>query len=194
MGQGYSLTTLSAGSATIDVPELADLIYEKSLGNARFMKCIRARHKNGLVIAKVVMKPSANKNWDAYIEQLTGKTYGQLLWSVSLTHLDERTQLADIPNALPNHRILQTSTSGYLVRQYVQSSLYDRMRWDVVNLPPKTLILICFIVTDHSWTISKRNGLPFNFSRLSVIATLVISIMEISKRKTSLSHPGTGCI
>jgi phosphoinositide-3-kinase regulatory subunit 4 len=73
MGQGYSLTTLSAGSATIDVPELADLQYEKSLGNARFMKCIRARHKHGLVIAKVVMKPSANKNWDDYVHILSGK-------------------------------------------------------------------------------------------------------------------------
>lgn len=57
MGQGYSLTTLSAGAAGIDVPELADLTYEKSLGNARFMKCVRARHKDGLVVAKVVMKP-----------------------------------------------------------------------------------------------------------------------------------------
>jgi phosphoinositide-3-kinase regulatory subunit 4 len=72
MGQGYSLTTLSAGSATIDVPELADLSYETSLGNARFMKCIRARHKNGLVIAKVVMKPGQNKNWDEYVRILNG--------------------------------------------------------------------------------------------------------------------------
>jgi phosphoinositide-3-kinase regulatory subunit 4 len=72
MGQGYSLTTLSAGSATIDVPELADLLYETSLGNARFMKCIRARHKDGLVIAKVVMKPGQNKNWDNYVRILNG--------------------------------------------------------------------------------------------------------------------------
>jgi phosphoinositide-3-kinase regulatory subunit 4 len=57
MGQGFSLTTLSAGSAGIDVPELADLVYEKSMGTARFMKSIRARHQDGVVLVKVVVKP-----------------------------------------------------------------------------------------------------------------------------------------
>lgn len=57
MGQGFSLTTLSAGSAGIDVPELADLVYEKSVGTARFMKSIRARHHDGVVLVKVVVKP-----------------------------------------------------------------------------------------------------------------------------------------
>ena len=67
MGQGYSLTTLSAGSAGIDVPELADLTYEKSLGDARFMKAIRSRHRDGLVVAKVVMKPYASMEFGTYI-------------------------------------------------------------------------------------------------------------------------------
>jgi phosphoinositide-3-kinase regulatory subunit 4 len=57
MGQGFSLTTLSAGSAGIDVPELADLVYEKSVGSARFMKSIRARHQDGVVLVKVIVKP-----------------------------------------------------------------------------------------------------------------------------------------
>lgn len=61
MGQGFSLTTLSAGSAGIDVPELADLVYEKSMGTARFMKSIRARHQDGVVLVKVVVKPYAMK-------------------------------------------------------------------------------------------------------------------------------------
>jgi len=59
MGQGFSLTTLSAGSAGIDVPELADLVYEKSMGTARFMKSIRARNQDGIVLVKVVVKPYA---------------------------------------------------------------------------------------------------------------------------------------
>ncbi|KAF2083646.1 phosphoinositide 3-kinase regulatory subunit 4 [Saccharata proteae CBS 121410] len=111
MGQGYSLTTLSAGAAGIDVPELADLTYEKSLGNARFMKAIRARHKDGLVIAKVVVKPYASMKLDEY--------------KAALFH--ERKVLADVPNALAYHRILETSDNGFLVRQYIYSSLYDRM-------------------------------------------------------------------
>jgi len=73
MGQGYSLTTLSAGSAGIDVPELADLTYEKSLGNARFMKSIRARHKDGLVVVKVTMKPYASMKLDKYVRTLLCK-------------------------------------------------------------------------------------------------------------------------
>lgn len=70
MGQGYSLTTLSAGSAGIDVPELADLVYEKSLGTARFMKSIRARHRNGLVFVKVIMKPYPSMKLDPYVKAL----------------------------------------------------------------------------------------------------------------------------
>ena len=72
MGQGYSLTTLSAGSAGIDVPELSDLTYEKSLGNARFMKCIRARNKDGLVVVKVLMRPYSSLKLDKYIRILQG--------------------------------------------------------------------------------------------------------------------------
>lgn len=70
MGQGYSLTTLSAGSAGIDVPELSDLAYEKSLGDARFMKAIRARHHEGLVLAKVVMKPYSSMKFSRFIKQI----------------------------------------------------------------------------------------------------------------------------
>ncbi|KAF2031489.1 phosphoinositide 3-kinase regulatory subunit 4 [Setomelanomma holmii] len=111
MGQGFSLTTLSAGSANIDVPELADLQYEKSLGAARFMKAVRARHKDGLVVARVVMKPYAQFNFQVYVKRL----------------LYERKVLAEVPNALAYHRIIETAACGYLVRQYIHSSLYDRL-------------------------------------------------------------------
>ena len=57
MGQSVSLAAVSTGSASIDVKELDDLAYEKSLSSARFMKCIRARHKHGLVVVKVAMRP-----------------------------------------------------------------------------------------------------------------------------------------
>ncbi|KAH7130299.1 hypothetical protein B0J11DRAFT_577843 [Dendryphion nanum] len=111
MGQGFSLTTLSAGSAGIDVPQLADIQYEKSLGKARFMKTVRARHKDGLVVARVVAKPYAQLNLDQYVKRL----------------IEERKILADIPNALAYHRILEDEIGGYLVRQYIHSSLYDRL-------------------------------------------------------------------
>lgn len=57
MGQGFSLAAPTAGAAGIDVPELGDLVYEKSIGAARFMKSIRARHHDGVVLVKVLIKP-----------------------------------------------------------------------------------------------------------------------------------------
>ena len=75
MGQGYSLTSLSAGSAGIDVPELADLVYEKSLGTARFMKSIRARQQNGLVFVKVIMKPYPSMKLEPYVKAILRELY-----------------------------------------------------------------------------------------------------------------------
>jgi phosphoinositide-3-kinase, regulatory subunit 4 len=71
MGQSYSLTTLSAGAAGIDVPELSDIVYEKSLGSARFMKSIRARRHNGLVFVKVIMKPYPSMKLRPYIDEIS---------------------------------------------------------------------------------------------------------------------------
>lgn len=70
MGQGYSLTTLSAGAAGIDVPELSDLVYEKSMGGGRFMKSIRARQQNGLVFVKVIMKPYPSMKLEPYVKAI----------------------------------------------------------------------------------------------------------------------------
>lgn len=41
---------------------------------------------------------------------------------------DERKLLSDLPNALGYNRIIETAVGGYLVRQYIHSSLYDRLR------------------------------------------------------------------
>lgn len=70
MGQTFSLATLSSGSAGIDVPELSDLSYEKSLGTARFVKSIRARHQHGLVVVKLVMKPFPQLDLSQYVKAI----------------------------------------------------------------------------------------------------------------------------
>ena len=58
MGQTFSHTTFQAGTAGLDTPELADLVYEKSMGSSsRLMKSIRARHQDGLVLVKSFVKP-----------------------------------------------------------------------------------------------------------------------------------------
>ncbi|KAG7116422.1 putative serine/threonine-protein kinase VPS15 like [Verticillium longisporum] len=111
MGQGFSLATPYAGSASIDVPELSDLVYERSLGTARFMKSVRARHHDGVVLVKVLAKPYTPLSLDKYKKEL----------------IAQRKALAEVPNALPFQRIIETETNGYLVRQFLYNSLYDRM-------------------------------------------------------------------
>lgn len=111
MGQGFSLATPSAGSAGIDVPQLSDVQYEKSLGNARFMKSIRGRTESGVVLVKVLVKPYTDVKLAKYKKKIA----------------EQRKALADVPNALGFQRIIETETNGYLVRQFLYSSLYDRL-------------------------------------------------------------------
>ena len=70
MGQSLSLATLPGGSAGIDVPELSDITYEKSLGTARLMKCVRARHQDGLIVVKLVMKPLPTFELAKYVKAI----------------------------------------------------------------------------------------------------------------------------
>jgi hypothetical protein len=82
MGQGFSLQALSAGPGGIDVPELSDLTYEKSMGTARFMKSVRARQQDGVVLVKVVVKPYAMK-LDKYRKKIIG-----ILEPYSIIHIE----------------------------------------------------------------------------------------------------------
>ena len=138
MGQGYSLTTLSAASASIDVPELADLVHDKTLSSARFMKSIRARHQQGFVFIKAVMKPYPSFQVSKYVKQIT----------------KERNALADVPNALGYQRIVEIGAGGFLVRQHIYSSIYDRMstRPFLEDIEKKWLVfqLLCAIRDCHA--------------------------------------------
>ncbi|QIW98816.1 hypothetical protein AMS68_004334 [Peltaster fructicola] len=111
MGQGYSATTIPAGPSAIEAPELIDLTFEKVLGGARFLRTVRAKHKNGVVVVKVCMKSSAAVSF---------KKYARILKA-------ERTALSDVPNVLTYQRILETGNYGILVRQFIHNSLYDRI-------------------------------------------------------------------
>jgi phosphoinositide-3-kinase, regulatory subunit 4 len=111
MGQGYSLNTLPAGPGAIETSDLSDLTFEKPLGGARFLRTIRARHQEGIVVVKVCAKNYASVSF---------KHYGRLLKA-------ERSKLKGIPNVLPYQRIRETQSLGVLVRQFIHSSLYDRV-------------------------------------------------------------------
>ena len=70
MGQSMSLAPVSAGAASINVRELSDVSYEKPLGSGRFMKSIRARHKTGLVVVRITMRPFHGFDFRPYINKL----------------------------------------------------------------------------------------------------------------------------
>jgi phosphoinositide-3-kinase regulatory subunit 4 len=72
MGQGFSLATPTAGSASIDIPQLRDVQYERSIGNARFMKSIRGRNEHGVVLVKVLVKPYSDVKLEKYKKQILG--------------------------------------------------------------------------------------------------------------------------
>ncbi|KKA27300.1 hypothetical protein TD95_003144 [Thielaviopsis punctulata] len=110
MGQAFSLATPTAGSAGIDVPEMMDFDYDKSMGNAQFMKSIRARHGEDVVLIKALVKP-----------------YSMSLQKYSQEIIRQRKALADVPNALAFQRVIETETNGYLVRPFLYNSLYDRL-------------------------------------------------------------------
>ncbi|KAK4187109.1 Serine/threonine-protein kinase ppk19 [Podospora australis] len=110
MGQGFSLAAPPPGGAGIDVPELASLTYEKSIGSARFMKAIRARSSDGVVLVKILIKPYP----------MSLEKYKKEIFRV-------RRALADVPNAISYQRAIETETNGYLIRQFLYNSLYDRI-------------------------------------------------------------------
>jgi phosphoinositide-3-kinase regulatory subunit 4 len=75
MGQGYSSAAVADGNlrAGIDIPELSDIAYEKSLGTARFLKTIRAKHSDGLVVVKIFAKPLPHFSLEEYHQQVQRK-------------------------------------------------------------------------------------------------------------------------
>lgn len=79
MGQGFSLATPSAGSAGIDIPQLGDVQYERSIGNGRFMKSIRGRTDNGVVLVKVLVKPYTEVKLDEYKKKLISTAAPRIL-------------------------------------------------------------------------------------------------------------------
>ena len=83
MGNAWSITAPSAGSTGIDVPELADLVYERTIGGARFMKSIRARHHDGVVVVKGTAKPANKPSLKTFGETIL-RMYPQILDLLSL--------------------------------------------------------------------------------------------------------------
>ncbi|GAA98823.1 uncharacterized protein L969DRAFT_104294 [Mixia osmundae IAM 14324] len=94
-----------------DLSELGDVTYERSMGSARCLKTMRARHQHGPIVVKVFVKLDPALSLRSHVKKLRA----------------DREQLADVPNVLHYLRLLETEKGAYLTRQWLSSSLYDRI-------------------------------------------------------------------
>ncbi|GAA5975929.1 hypothetical protein JCM10908_005330 [Rhodotorula pacifica] len=85
--------------------------YDRSMGSSRFLKAVRARHRDGALVVKVFIKPDPSLSLKQFAKRIKA----------------EREALVDCPNVLPYARAVETERAGYLLRQWVASNLYDRI-------------------------------------------------------------------
>ncbi|GAA5975499.1 hypothetical protein JCM5350_002632 [Sporobolomyces pararoseus] len=88
-----------------------EIVYDKSMGSARFLKTIRGRHRQGAVVVKLFTKLDQSLELKHFQRRLKA----------------EREALWDCVNVLPYARAIETERAGYLIRQWVASNLYDRI-------------------------------------------------------------------
>ncbi|KAM0788135.1 hypothetical protein ACM66B_001300 [Microbotryomycetes sp. NB124-2] len=88
-----------------------DVVYDKSMGTSRFLKTIRARHRQGPLVVKIFAKADPSWSLKPFLRRIKA----------------EREALNDCPNVLTYQRALETERTGYLVRQWTASNLYDRI-------------------------------------------------------------------
>ncbi|RKO97038.1 hypothetical protein CAUPRSCDRAFT_204, partial [Caulochytrium protostelioides] len=117
MGNTISDTLPRSAAATPAsyVNELPGITYDRSLGASRFMKTVRGRDAHGaLVVIKIFI---LHRESDA----------STLLRPLHDALQAERSALLGIPNVFPHAHIVATDRAGYLIREYLYSSLYDRI-------------------------------------------------------------------
>ncbi|KAH7910911.1 hypothetical protein BJ138DRAFT_1126480 [Hygrophoropsis aurantiaca] len=114
MGNAQSGSTLTRTSGALDsfVAELGgDVVYDRSLGQARFLKTVKCRHRNGFIVVKIFIKQDPGISLRNYLRRLKM----------------DRDSLLDIANVYNFQAFIETDKAGYIIRQWVASNLYDRI-------------------------------------------------------------------
>lgn len=89
----------------------SDLLFDISLGSTRFFKVARARSQEGLIVVKVFAIHDPTLPLSAYKDKLE----------------EIRSKLASAVNCLSFQRMILTEKAGFIMREYVKYSLYDRI-------------------------------------------------------------------
>ena len=119
---GAQLSTVAATSTVpIDayIAEIKDLTFSNDIGKSRFLKTVKAVHRDGLVVVKVFIKPTSVQI------DISG-------FKVKIKELSEKLRkdlgpLNEFPNVIGYSRIVETDRAGYLIRQFIKYNLYDRI-------------------------------------------------------------------
>ncbi|KAK6633048.1 hypothetical protein RUM43_012791 [Polyplax serrata] len=88
-----------------------DLKFDVNLGSTRFFKVARAKSQEGLVVVKVFV---------IHDPSLPLSTYRNGIEEI-------RTKLASAVNCLPFQKTILQDRAGFIIREYVKSSLYDKI-------------------------------------------------------------------
>ncbi|WFC96835.1 non-specific serine/threonine protein kinase [Malassezia brasiliensis] len=110
MGNALSGTSNRLGGAG-ELMLDSQLQYESSMGSSRFLRATRVRHPLGPLVVKTFIKPDASMRLRRFVRRLKL----------------EREALSDVPNVLTYQEVIETEEAGYLVRQWLMCSLYDRI-------------------------------------------------------------------
>ncbi|XP_015117187.1 phosphoinositide 3-kinase regulatory subunit 4 [Diachasma alloeum] len=89
----------------------SDLLFDINLGSTRFFKVARARSQEGLIVVKVFVIHDPTLPLSTYKDKLE----------------EIRSKLASAVNCLPFQRTILTDKAGFIMREYVKYSLYDRI-------------------------------------------------------------------
>jgi phosphoinositide-3-kinase regulatory subunit 4 len=103
-----------------------------SLGSARFLKTVKCRHQNGYMVIKIFIKSDPGLTLRNYRRRLKSQCILTLLFGRSNPIADmivEREALADIANIYSYQTFVETEKAGYIIRQWIASNLYDRIRY-----------------------------------------------------------------
>jgi phosphoinositide-3-kinase regulatory subunit 4 len=103
-----------------------------SLGSARFLKTVKCRHRNGYMVIKIFIKSDPGLTLRNYRRRLKSQCILTLLFGRSNPIADmivEREALADIANIYSYQTFVETEKAGYIIRQWIASNLYDRIRY-----------------------------------------------------------------
>lgn len=91
--------------------EHSDLQFDVNLGSTRFFKVARAKSSEGLIVVKVFAIHDPTLPLSSYKERLE----------------EIRNELQSAVNCLPFQRVVLTDKAGFIMREYVKFSLYDRI-------------------------------------------------------------------